>query len=514
MIDPKDIAYKIIKTERGYETIIVSSNGRELPLHSRINPERESETLSGKFDPDRFDVLIVLGVGLGYHLAPLSRYLSRYTRIVLIDILEGIEAAIARNPLTSFLLESERISFIIGKSPYEVADQISEVINLDDIKGISVLEHPASVRIFEDYYRSVKRSVEKLINKMAGNKATKIAFGSLYLRNIIKNIGFIDQSRPVMQLFGALAQYPAIIIAPGPSLETDIRCLKKHQARLFIVSVDSAVPVLTGHGIRPDLIISIDPQPYVLEHFIDCDIKNALGIVSISSHLSVLERLRGHLSLNSHPLSQLTSQAYGNTVGSVDSGTGSVAGDAVNLCLKCGFRSIGLAGLDFSFADYTIYARGTAYQKRYSAFFQDRFTTVESNNYRYIMKASGGVKSGGKFTRKSFLQYKESLEDFIQSTGARNIWALNKGGIPLNGVAHMEIEEFIARECKSEIDKRAIISSLSKNSRPLSSKPIISGLSGILHERLFDELIDASLNGGADERKRTRYRKMIDSLAH
>src|SRR5208337_4392996 len=124
------------------------------------------------------------------------------------------------------------------------------------------------------------------------------------------------------------------------------------------------------------------------------------------------------------------------------------------------------------------------------------------------------VRSEGKFTRKSFLQYKESLEDFIQSTGAGNIRALNKGGIPINGVTHMEIEEFVASECKSGIDKSAIISSLDKDFRPLSSKPIISGLTGILHERLFDELIDASLSGGADERKRGKYRKMIESLTH
>ncbi len=506
-----EISYRVIQAQHGLETIIVSSGGKEFSLHSRINPERESEIFSDKLDPDRFDVLIVLGVGLGYHLVPLSGRLNNYSRIVLIDILDGLEPAIARNRLTSFLLASDRITLLMGKSSDEAAESLSEIINLDDVKGISVLEHPASIRIFENYYRSVKSSVEKLINRMAANKATKAAFGALYLKNIIKNIGQIEGSRPVMQLFGALNQYPAIVIAPGPSLEKKIPDLKKHQSHFFIVSADSAVPVLSCFGIKSDFIISIDPQPHVYEHFIGYKSGEAIGIATLSSHPSALGRLKGYLSLNSHPLAQLADQVYGGSIGSIDSGTGSVAGDAVNLCLKCGFRSIGLVGMDFSFADYAIYARGTAYQKRYSVFFQNRLNTVESYNHRYVIKASGAVRHEGKFTRKSFLQYKRSLEDFIQNAGAANIRALGSGGLQIKGVATMNFNEFVAVECAAEINKSAVLSALTKTSRPLSSKPMISCLSDVLYTDLFREIIDASLNSGAGLGK-NRFKELIESL--
>lgn len=506
------IQYKIIKSKHGFDTIIVTSKGREMPLHSKVNPEHEFRSFVDKFDPERFDVLIVLGIGLGYHLIPLPEYLNRYSRIILIDILSGIDEAIGKNPLTSFLLKSALITFVSGKTIEEAVAIVSEIIDMNGLRGISVLEHPASTRIFHDYYGSIKNSIEKQINRMAGNRATKKAFGALYLRNILKNIALLDDFKPVEHLFGAFKKYPAVIIAPGPCLERDIQNIKKHEHGFFIVSVDSALPVLNGYGIPPDIVISIDPQPYVCEHFLNCDTGHAIGIVSLSSHPGVLKRLPGYISLNSHPLSQFASRVYGDSIGSVDSGTGSVAGDAVKLCLKCGFSSIGLAGLDLSFSDYKIYSRGTAYQKRYSVYFQDRLSTVESYNCRYILHASKGLRREGKYTRKSFLQYRESLENFVKSSGADNILALNDCGIALSGIRITSLEEFAAVECKSTIDKKSIISSLIRDSRLLESGPMISGLDEILHDRLFDELIAASLSGQVDEKTKSRYRKMIESL--
>jgi hypothetical protein len=502
-----DITYSIEKSRQGLDTILARRGGREIYLHSRVNPERESDLFAGRFDPGRFDVLIVLGCGLGYHLMPLREILDRYSDVIVVDVLPGIEKAIERNGLTSFLTASPRVTILSGKTAAVIADLLTEKIDMDRIRGISVLEHPASIRAFGEYYDGVRSAVERLLHVKAGNTATRAAFGNRYIANILRNVPLLEGAKPVRGLFGAFRGHPAVVAVSGPSLDADIMLMKKYQRRFFIVAVDSALPVLRGSGIDPDLVITVDPQPYVREHFMQYT-GNAPVVCSITSHPSAVDRPERFISLNSHPFAQLATEVYGGAIGSVDSATGSVAGDAISLCRACGFVAVGVTGLDFSFSGYAIYARGTAYQKRYASFFQDRCTTVEGLNCRYILGNSRGLKVEGKYTRKSFLQYRQTLEDFLRGTGM-TISMLNDRGLSPVGARTVHFSTFIKEICTGEIPKEVIISAAKASSPPLNPGPMVQALNGIMNNRLFDELLEASLGRGAGDREKGKYRDLI-----
>ncbi len=504
----ENITYRIIQAGHDLETVMVDSGGRELPLHSKINPERDSDLLRDRLDPSRYDFLIILGVGLGYHCLPLRESLSGYYRVILVDILDGIDGAMARNRLTSFLLNDPRVTLVAGRTADEVEEKVAELLDMDAIRGISVLEHPASVRIFNEYYSAVKRSIDKVISIKAGNKATRQAFGARYLRNALFNLAVVKNTRPVRHLFDAFRDYPAIIAGSGPSLDGDIDMIRMNQDRFFIIAVDSALPPLTGRGIRPDMVISIDPQPYVQEHFRGCDCGSALAVHSITSYPPVVDMLRGYLSFNSHPFSQLAAEVYGDGVGSVDSGTGSVAGDAVSLAVQCGFSRIGMTGLDFSFSGFSIYARGTAYQKRYGTYFQDRCSTVETLNLKYILESSGGIRAGGRFTRKSLLHYNQALGDYIRDNALTRLAALNDRGIGLAGAAPMSMSEFLRRFCPERICKKEITGAVHGASRKIDAAPLLETIGRIVSQTLFDDLLEASLGKRVDGGARRRYEAM------
>jgi hypothetical protein len=503
-----DITYTIEKSRTGQDTLRVRAEGREIYLHSRVNPERESELFAGRIDPGRWDVLIVLGCGLGYHLMPLGDILDRFSDVFVIDVLPGIEGAIRENGPTSFLASSRKVTILAGKSAAEIACLLSDRIDMDRIRGISVLEHPASVRAFGAYYDGVRSAVDSIIQVKAGNKATREAFGARYVANILRNVPLLQGARPVRGLFGAFTGRPAVLAVSGPSLDGDLALMKLEQDRFFVVAVDSALPVLLAGGVAPDLVISVDPQPYVREHFVGCDIGSAPVVCSLSSHPSVMAGKHRFVSLNTHPIAQLAAEVYGDSIGSVDSGTGSVAGDAIRLCHACGFSGIGVTGLDFSFSGYAIYARGTAYQKRYAAFFQDRLTTVEGLNCRYILRNSGGLKSQGKFTRRSFLQYRKTLDDWMKNNGM-TVCLLNDRGLAPSGSRTQAFGTFIDEYCAGRIPKKGIISAVEASSPAISTRPLADALAGIMHERLFDQLLEASLGGRAGEREKRKFRELI-----
>ncbi len=511
-MDSNGITYRIEKSRGGADTLIVTAGGRDVPLHSRVDPERESGAFRDRLDPGRYDLVIALGVGLGYHLLPARERLDEYYHLVLVDALPGLEGPLRQNPLTSFLLGSPRVTLLSGRPAGDVAAFLSGIIDLDLVRGISVIEHPASLRLFGDYYAGIKKSIDDMVTVRAGNRATRQAFGPLFMRNILKNFERLGEALPVRDLFGAFAGFPAVIAGSGPSLGGDIGALARHQDRMFIVAADSALPVLRGSGIAPDIVVTIDPQPYVREHFMAADAGDAIRVFSITSHPSVMAPGAGYLSLNSHPFAQLADEAYGGSIGSIDSATGNVAGDALDLCLKCGFSAVGITGFDFSFPDFEIYARGTAYQRRYGTYFQDRLDTVEGWNARYIRKNSGGLRQAGRFTRRSFLHYRQALEDYVRKSGVQNLHSLNDRGLPVPGVRVTGVDKFMDAFCADAIEKKGMMGPVRSRGRKIGSGPIREALRMAAGGPLMDELLAASL-GGAGARQMKRYREMAGVLA-
>jgi len=490
----------IIETSRsGNSIIVVKSGSAYVPLNSRLDPVKEGGKVSFDFDPERFSLLIILGCSLGYHLIESKDILSKYRKIIVIDILDGIENEILKNDHTSFLARGENILFYSGKDLLSLEKDLMIDIDFNLIRGVQVIEHGASVRVFGEYYNSARGIIKRIIDREARNSSTVKAFGRLFLRNALNNFRNFSRVSPLTALENAFSGSKALIVSSAPSIEDYIDSIYRLRDYFYIVAVDSALPILSAKGIIPDFVISIDPQPRLSEHFLGEDLNNSLCIFSIVSNPDLVKRYGGYLSLNSHPVSQIIDDFNPGLVGSIDSGTGSVAGDALNFCVYAGFESIGMAGFDFSFSGNNIYARGTAYQRRYSTIFNNRFITTEGFNASYIFKSSGAYMSGGKYTRKAFTGYRDSLESFIEKRRITGISFINKRGLPVKGVKYENPDDFVSG--KGEVDRGIIGRLLKVRGADIGSMINFPGIYGIMsNEAAAEEIIKASW-GKAPEQK-------------
>jgi len=513
----ENIKYHTVSTRENVPALIVNSGGREFPLHSRMYPTKESKSFEKMFEPERYDTVLILGTGLGYHLIGIEPLITKYRKVILIDIISGIESEILKNEKTSFLCKNENVYFLTGMTLDYIEEKLHKLIDMENTRGISVLDHPASIRVFDSYYTGVRAVIENIINRKAASGATKKAFGTMYLKNAVKNLEQIHRFGSVSDLFGNFSPYHALVIASGPSLEYHISSILEHRECFFIIAVDSAVPVLLERGIIPDFMISVDPQAYICEHLLGCDLSLVFSVFSITSSSHAVSIFTGDmtagrvlLSFNSHPLSQVIDQLYNEPAGSVDSATGSVAGDAVNLAYRLGFRKIGLLGCDFSFSDYVIYSRGTAYQRRYSKIFQNRFQNAETSNFNYIMKSSRGYKCCGRFSRRSFDQYRIALEDFIRQQGIKNLYSINGKGIPLKGAPETEFREFLkgSETCKTDRAGyiRNLISGSDHDLQAVSPKEVRDFL---LQKSVFAEFVKASAGADVSDRMKGKIYRII-----
>ncbi len=507
----KDPLYKTETAKDGSPTLVIEENGRTVFLHSRINPLKECETAGYEPDPERYDLLIVLGCGLGYSLLKQKETLSSFRQVIVIDILPGIENEIGKNPHTSFITVSGNTRFFSGTDLSGIEDLLREAIDLDRFRGIQVIEHLQSFRIFPEYYNGVRSVIKKLIDKKAGDRATINAFGSLFLENALNNLKNIKNCMPLSSVAGRFCGERAVIVSSAPSIEDNLEKLNFYKDEVYIIAVDSALPVLRSAGINPDFVVSIDPQRRIGEHFLGHHGSGALHVFSIVSPPELVRKYGGFISFNSHPVSQIVDDMYPGINRSIDSSTGSVAGDAFLFARLAGFDLVAMTGFDFSFSGNIIYARETAYQKRYTEYYNNRFKTAETYNAAYIFKSSGSLVSDGIYTRRAFLNYRSSLDALIGEMNFRNIFMINRRGLPLSNVFTTDFDSFmrISSAGKGVKSKHPGGSGFSRETFPFNMKSIRERLS---EKRILDAVLSESLGGDVSPAKRERIQRIIDGI--
>lgn len=505
-----DIKYSIETSRSGHPIAVVHDNGRDVPLNSRFDPVKEGRNSSYDLEPERFSLLIVLGCALGYNLIQSEHVLEKFSKVVIIDILQGIENEIKENSSTSFLSCMNNITFYTGNSVSSLERILKNEIDFSGITGVQVVEHSASVRVFSDYYSLAKEIIRRQIDSEARNSSTVKAFGKLFLRNAVNNIRNFSNVHAVSRFKNSFNGSGALIVSSAPSVEDYIESVSSFSHLYYIVAVDSALPLLSERGIKPDFVISIDPQPRIFEHFSGFTGGDPEFIFSIVSPPELLRRYGGSVTLNSHPVSQIIDDFFPGVAGSIDSGSGSVAGDALNFCIYAGFSSIAMTGFDFSFSGNNIYARGTAYQKRYSAFFNNRFQPAETFNADYIFRSSRAFMHKGKYTRKSFLGYRDSIEDFIGKNDISSVYSVNERGIPVNNIKKISLEEFTSSLNPVKREESELI--YKKGTEPLSSGIDVNVLKKILMGESAREILRASYGKAPGSRELEKFYSLVSNL--
>jgi hypothetical protein len=153
----------------------------------------------------------------------------------------------------------------------------------------------------------------------------------------------------------------AAIVAAGPSLDQQIHLLSECKHRgVFIISTDTALPVLLQNDIMPDTTVSIDCQHISYYHFMGCNLKAGIPLVLDIASPPLLSGLSPAPVFFSggHPLAQYISAAW-QPLPLLDTSGGNVTYACLSLAEHLGANHITLFGADFSYIGSKTYARGT-----------------------------------------------------------------------------------------------------------------------------------------------------------
>ena len=106
------------------------------------------------------------------------------------------------------------------------------------------------------------RELEKQSNEQTTQKLYK-----LWCRNFVGNLEFMEAQGRFKGLDLFMPGLPCLCVGTGPSLDDNIKILKKIKGRIPIIAADRAFMRLRDSGVDPDFIIAVDPQKEILKMF-------------------------------------------------------------------------------------------------------------------------------------------------------------------------------------------------------------------------------------------------------
>lgn len=209
------------------------------PLHSKINPIRESKSFSKDIKNDEFPV--VLGLGFAYHLQNFD------SNLVVIEpdkeLIQEYKKQFPESTIEPLSGDTEEILY-----------SLNHKFRGFQVRDIKIKVHQPSLRARPDLYQPLFFALQQWQEKSLLNLISDSAFGALWTKNALKN--FKEEPRaPKISNFSAS---PVFILGSGFSLSQHIDTIKKNQHKAIIIAIPPVLEILKIHKIQPDMVLLVD----------------------------------------------------------------------------------------------------------------------------------------------------------------------------------------------------------------------------------------------------------------
>ena len=416
-------------------------------IHSSRRPANEATKLVRNGIKKKSGVCLVFGFGLGYHVEALMEEFPELDVLIIEPEPELFLKAMLLKDFSA-VIESERTGFLLNTPTEALASVLSPYRggNIQILKLRSVYERNI------EYYERADEAVKAFIRKKDTNLNTLDRFGKTWIRNLFRNIEIFKTAADSGRWYSRFNNFPALVIAAGPSLDKLLSLLPELQKRFVIICVDTAVRAVMSAGVAPDFIVVVDPQ-YLNTRHLDSILDSSMLtghtvlISESSTHPAVFRncKLPVYFFKSLFPLGKMLERHAG--ISSELGAGGSVSTTAWDLAKRLGCPGIYTAGLDLGYPHLNTHC-SISLSALYTGLIADRFKTVETVNFNSINNADPYYvenNSGGKtLTDKRLIIYKWWFEGQIKSApGTGRFYNLSEHGVKIDGMEYRPSAELI-----------------------------------------------------------------------
>lgn len=351
------------------------------------------------------------------------------------------------------ILTDEQIYIAVGRPGITVLRTWMEMgIGYANYEFIDFCALPGYACVYPYEYLLLKRGFMESIETLVLKRNTLVMQGSRLIENEFSHmIDCVSQSSiwELIQTFRAKNKEKpsaAVLVSAGPSLDYNIKDLRKAKGKMFIIAVDTAIRPLLQADVIPDLFITVDPVKdlFLFEQEGVSQIPMVLAM-NVKNGVSKIHKGRHFYILNSGDYITNIMKQYDKKPVSISSG-GSVATDAFTLLRKMGFHTIILVGQDLAYPGNRSHAK---------AAYDD---TIDSSKGVYFEVED--IHGGQVLTRMDMNHYRRWFEDRIVADHTLHIIDATEGGAFIHGSEIMTLKDAIEREKTDEYDFDALLKSV------------------------------------------------------
>ena len=305
---------------------------------------------------------IVVGAGLGYALERAERLGIR--KVVAIEPDPGVATLLLSRRDWSGWFESGGLRLLTGPDYRGLADTARF---LDGLSDIPILANRARAHAEPEPSARAAAIAERLAQDAKANGQARQRFAGPYLLQTLTNLPAIAHEGDVRALAGAFGRAPGIVVGAGPSLDDNIGDLRQLDDRAVIIATDTSLGPLLAGGVRPHLVVGIDPSALNALHLTTPEASGDVMLAAEGSlHPSVFPRFAGRIvsfTVSDHePWPWL--DAAGLRRGRLRA-WGSVLTSAFDLARHLGCDPIVFAGADLAYTGMRPYCRHTIYDAQW-----------------------------------------------------------------------------------------------------------------------------------------------------
>jgi len=423
--------------------IVTTASGETISFHDNCNPEQEVGYFLGRVPEKSTGLAILSGMGLGYTPLAILKNRERLRHLVVFELNPEVFLQAIQYMDLSTLLKDRRLILSVGPNP-ELDKALAPTNRAAQLEDTHLLTHKASFT-YNSEYKSLQPKIFEHVSKTNVNGATNSVFGHDFTKNRFKHFTTMHHHYLLENLRNTFKNVPAIIVAAGPSLDKNIRLLKKVENRAVIISVDSALPSLITHGISPHFLTSIDPQDATYEKI--SNLAPAAKDISLICSSAVTPKVPKFFPAKDvfwifSGKSQekwLSSLLDGKLL---TKGAGTVAHLNLIAAIVMGCSPIIFVGQDLAYADNKDHAEHAIL--KHSQLMQN---TINSPDFMWI----DGIDGGKVPSNRSFFGMKKYFEQLM--TDNPNVYInATEGGVCLEGANSCRLEQALDEFCQTKHD--------------------------------------------------------------
>ena len=439
-------AYRLVQAKaKGMEhTPTLAVNGSF--VHSKYNPQEEARRI---LDSEFFQTAeaqsrcIFTGLGLGY-LA--SQYIERFpaAEAVIIEADRDIFlCCLAARPLDSFF-RHRRLSLLIGTQPEESASFLASTGWNNKI----LFKAPVSSETYKPWYGTFFTLLERNKMKNSINAKTLERFGTLWLKNTVKNLDMLCTAAKIGCFKNAFPDAVAVVLAGGPSLTAHLEEIKKSGKDFLIIAVDTALRACLRAGITPDFILSFDPQYWNYLHTAGLDTSKSVLISEAAVFPAVLRQCYRAVffSNSSVPFARyLEGEGQNGDEDYTLAAGGSVATTAWDFARYIGAKPVIMAGLDLAYPHKQTHFAGSTFEEAAHTR-STRVASAEQANFNSLYSAFPSLHQdyagGTVLTDRRMLLYAWWFESTLAKYPEVKTFNLMPHGVFIPGMPACTAEDF------------------------------------------------------------------------